>query len=61
MGTRRRVCLWWQRGRHDYVVEPPNWKPKDGTMCFAHKSDMIPFAQAARLILKEKPNSRRYA
>lgn len=61
MGTKRRVCIWYQRGKHDYVVEPPNWKPKDGITSFAHKRDMIMFAEAAKLILKEKPNSRRYA
>lgn len=54
MGTKRRVCLWYQRGKHDYVVEPPNWKPKNGITSFAHKKDMISFAQAAKLVLKEK-------
>ena len=61
MGTRRRICLWWQRGKHDYCCLPPGWKPeRDGEISFSSKENLISFARSGRMILKEKQEGRRH-
>lgn len=57
MGTKRRVCIWYMRNKSEYVVQPPGWKPMEGDIVFAHRDQMIKFARAARLVLKEKVNA----
>ena len=54
MGTKRRVCVWEQRGSREFAVEPPGWRPKDGDIIFTKRSQMLDFARAAGLILKER-------
>ena len=54
MGTKARKCIWWQRGKRDYIVEPPGWKPKHGIISFVDKEGMIEFARASKLVLKQK-------
>lgn len=55
MGTKRRVCLWYKRAKGEYVVLPPNWRPdRDGLMVFHDTNDMMKFAKAARLMLRER-------
>ena len=61
MGTKRKVCVWWREGKHEYVCEPPGWKPKYGIISFADKQDMLSFARASRLMLRERPCRRDYA
>lgn len=54
MGTKRRVATWYKRRRGEFVVRTPNWKPKDGDIVFTDQDQMIKFARAARLVLKER-------
>lgn len=62
MGTKRRICLWWQRGKHDYTCLPYGWKPqRDGEISFSSKERLLAFARAGGMILKEKQDGRRYA
>lgn len=58
MGTKRRVCIWHQRRKNEYLVEPPGWKPEDGDIIFSNQGQMLEFARASRLVLKERPNGR---
>lgn len=53
MGTRRKVAIWFKRGRKEYVVMPPGWKPKEGFIVFSDKAQMIEFARASGLVLKD--------
>ena len=59
MGTKRRVCLWYRRQKGEYVVKPPGWKPEHGDLVFTDKAQMIDFARASKLMLRDV--SRRYA
>ena len=61
MGTKRRIAEWWVRSKGEYVVAPAGWKPRDGEIVFTEKKDMLGFARAARLILRERPNGRKTA
>lgn len=61
MGTRRKVCVWYKRRKHEYVVEPPGWKPRDGDIVFSDQNQMMSFAHASKLVLKERQDGRRYA
>ena len=60
MGTRRRVCEWWQAGKSEYFCRPAGWRPKDGDIVFTDQGQMIKFARAGRMILKER-RQKRYA
>ena len=54
MGTKRKVALWYERRRGEYVVLPPNWKPKDdGSIVFTDRGQMLAFARASRLVLRQ--------
>lgn len=55
MGTKRRVCLWYRRGKREFVAWPAGWKPKDGDIVFSHKEQLIAFAMSAGMVLKELP------
>lgn len=54
MGTKRRVAIWYKRGHGEYCVIPPGWKPRDGDIVFSKKTQLIDFARASGLILREK-------
>lgn len=54
MGTRRKVCLWRQRRPHEFVVKPPHWKPADGDIVFTNQGQMMEFARASKLMLKQE-------
>ena len=59
MGTKRKVCVWWRRGKHDYACLPHGWKPqRDGEISFANKEKLLEFARAGKMILKEKQTGR---
>lgn len=57
MGTQTRFAPWRKIGKL-YVVRPPGW-PKNTELSFTDKSDMIAWAQNARVMLRE--TGRRYA
>ena len=51
MGTKVRFALWRKEGRL-FIVRPPNW-PKNTELSFTEKVDMIEWAQAAHVMLKD--------
>lgn len=51
MATKRRTAAWYRMGR-DYIVRPANWYK--GTMIiFSTQADMLEWARASRVMLKE--------
>lgn len=54
MGTRRKVAVWYMRRPGEYVVIPPGWRAE--YLIFQNRRQMVEFARAARLILKERPD-----
>lgn len=53
MGTKRRVATWYQRRKGEYVVLPPGWKPRDGELVFTTQGQMMAFAKASKLMLRQ--------
>lgn len=53
MGTKRRVAVWYQRRKGEFVVIPPNWKARDGELVFTTQGQMMAFAKASKLILRQ--------
>lgn len=53
MGKRRKVAVWWMRAHGEYVLRPPGWKPGHGEIVFTQQSQMMDFARASRLMLKQ--------
>lgn len=56
MGTRRKVAVWYMRRPGEYVVIPPGWRTE--YLIFQNRRQMVEFARASRLILKERPDPR---
>lgn len=52
MGTKRKIAEWHMKGKL-FVVRPPDW-PKNTEVTFTKQGQMIAYAQAAGLILKER-------
>lgn len=62
MGTKRRVCIWWMRGDGEYVAVPAGWNVKKfGEFLFRDRGQLLKFARASKLILKERQERRRWA
>ena len=53
MGTKRRVAVWFQRRKGEYVVLPPGWKRRDGELVFTTQGQMVAFARASKLMLRQ--------
>lgn len=49
MGTKRRVAIWFKRGR-DFVVKAPSWGNRVD-LIFPSQSAMIAWAREARMVL----------
>lgn len=60
MGTKRRIAEWWMRRPGEFVLRPPGWKPGDGDIVFTQQSQMMEFARASRLVLKQRQNREVY-
>ena len=54
MGTKRKVCIWWERRKGELVAQPPGWKPSDGTIVFSKQSQLLEFARASGLMLSQR-------
>lgn len=54
MGTKRRVATWYMRRKGEFVVKPPHWKPTDGDIVFTNQNQMMEFARASKLMLKQE-------
>lgn len=52
MGTRRKVATWYIRRPGEFVVFPPGWGKNPG-LVFSKQSQMLEFARASRLVLKQ--------
>ena len=53
MGTKAKKAIWFCRGKREYHVMPPGWKPSQGDIVFSSWEQMLEFARASRLILKD--------
>lgn len=60
MGSKVRFAVWHKMGRL-FIVRPPGW-PKNVDLSFTDQSDMIRWAQAAHVMLKDgnPPKRERY-
>lgn len=61
MGKKRRIATWWMRRPGEFVVRPPGWKPGDGDIVFTQQSQMMEFARASRLVLRDVNRRREFA
>lgn len=53
MGTRRKVATWREIRKGEYLVRPAGWKPNHGDIVFTDRGDMLRFARASRMMLKQ--------
>ncbi len=53
VGTRRKVATWYIRRPGEFVVIPPGWRKNDPGLVFTKQSQMLEFARASRLMLKQ--------
>lgn len=54
MGTKRKVAIWFLRRRGEYVILSYPGKPKNFDCVFHSQLDMMEFARASGLVLKER-------
>ena len=54
MGSKRRVAIWYVRKKNEYVILDYPGKPKNFDCVFHSQNDMMEFARASGLVLKER-------
>ena len=54
MGSKRRVAIWRIRKKGEYVILDYPGKPKNFDCVFRSQNDMVEFARASGLVLKER-------
>lgn len=59
MGTKRRVAIWFRRGK-EFLVEVPGMEGR-ADFVFASQDQMVEWAHGTGFVLKEKRYGRRYA
>ena len=61
MGTRRRVAAWYVRRPGEFVVVLPGQKKNDPELVFSKQSQMVEFARASKLVLRQVGQGERMA